>query len=166
MPVDSGGVRDDSDAMALIRDRFNRGELLVGGTSAGTAVQGGCSLHDDGFTIPMIDGGQARSVLVSGYDEGIAVFEGGLGLFSYGITDSHFSERARETRLVKLAQQQGVRFGLVWVKPRPYWYVAGFETMALNKRGCRCWAPAAFISPTWAVLPCCLATTARWRWSK
>ncbi|GGX38158.1 cyanophycinase [Saccharospirillum salsuginis] len=111
MPEVSAGVREDSDAMALIRQRFNDGDLIVGGTSAGTAVQGGGSLNDDGFTIPMIDGGTAHDVLVDGYDSGIAVFEGGLGLFDYGITDTHFSERARETRLVKLAQQTGVRFG-------------------------------------------------------
>lgn len=111
MPLVSEGVREDSDVMALIRQRFVAGELLVGGTSAGTAVQGGGSLYNDGFTIPMIDGGSAHDVLVDGYDSGIAVFEGGLGLFDYGITDTHFSERARETRLVKLAQQSGVRFG-------------------------------------------------------
>ena len=111
MPEVSEGVREDSDAMALIRQRFNDGDLIVGGTSAGTAVQGGGSLNDDGFTIPMIDGGSAHDVLVNGYDSGIAVFEGGLGLFDYGITDTHFSERARETRLVKLARQTGVRFG-------------------------------------------------------
>lgn len=111
MPEVSAGVREDSDAMVLIRQRFNDGDLIVGGTSAGTAVQGGGSLNDDGFTIPMIDGGTAHDVLVDGYDSGIAVFEGGLGLFDYGITDTHFSERARETRLVKLAQQTGVRFG-------------------------------------------------------
>ena len=111
MPEVSAGAREDSDAMALIRQRFNDGDLIVGGTSAGTAVQGGGSLDDDGFSIPMIDGGTAHDVLVDGYDSGIAVFEGGLGLFDYGITDTHFSERARETRLVKLAQQSGVRFG-------------------------------------------------------
>lgn len=105
------GERSDSPAMALIRERFEAGELLVGGTSAGTAVQGGGYLNDASNLIPMIDGGQPYHVIQTGYDEGIAVFEGGLGLFNFGITDTHFSERARETRLVKLAEQTDVQFG-------------------------------------------------------
>ncbi len=110
MPIVNGD-RIDSAEMALIRQRFNANELLISGTSAGTAVQGGGYLNNDSHVNPMIDGGTAHDVLVSGYDEGIAVFEGGLGLFNYGITDTHFSERARETRLIKLAQQANVQFG-------------------------------------------------------
>jgi cyanophycinase len=106
-----GETRADSPEMALIRERFNAGELLVGGTSAGTAVQGGSYLNAAANVTPMIDGGQAYEVTQSGYDSGIAVFEGGLGLFNYGITDTHFSERARETRLIKLAEQSQVQFG-------------------------------------------------------
>jgi cyanophycinase len=105
------GERSDSNEMALIRERFEKGELLVGGTSAGTAVQGGGYLNDAANVNPMIDGGQSYDVTQSGFDEGIVVFEGGLGLFNFGITDTHFSERARESRLVKLSEQTDVRFG-------------------------------------------------------
>jgi cyanophycinase len=110
MPI-INGKRVDSVEMALIRERFEAGDLLVGGTSAGTAVQGGGYLNESANVNPMIDGGQAHDVLRDGYDAGIAVFEGGTGLFNYGITDTHFSERARETRLIKLAQQSDVSLG-------------------------------------------------------
>ena len=59
----------------------------------------------------MIDGGTNYDVLVGGYPSSAFVETGGLGLFTLGVTDTHFSERARETRLIKLLQQQDTRFG-------------------------------------------------------
>jgi hypothetical protein len=37
--------------------------------------------------------------------------KGGLGFFSYGVLDSHFSKRTREARLTRLVQETGVRYG-------------------------------------------------------
>jgi cyanophycinase len=37
--------------------------------------------------------------------------EGGLGLFPFGITDTHFSERGREARLVRLLSDTKTRYG-------------------------------------------------------
>ncbi|GAL18093.1 secreted cyanophycinase CphE [Vibrio maritimus] len=101
----------DSEEMALIRERYQEGNLLVGGSSAGTAVMTGGKLDADSNTNPMIDGGTNYDVLVGGYPSSAFVETGGLGLFTLGVTDTHFSERARETRLIKLLQQQDTRFG-------------------------------------------------------
>ncbi|GAL29003.1 secreted cyanophycinase CphE [Vibrio variabilis] len=101
----------DSEEMALIRERYQEGKLLVGGSSAGTAVMTGGKLDADSNTNPMIDGGTNYDVLVGGYPSSAFVETGGLGLFTLGVTDTHFSERARETRLIKLLQQQDTRFG-------------------------------------------------------
>ncbi|WP_162674445.1 cyanophycinase [Vibrio variabilis] len=101
----------DSEEMALIRQRYEEGKLLVGGSSAGTAVMTGGQLDANANTNPMIDGGTNYDVLVGGYPSSAFVATGGLGLFTLGVTDTHFSERARETRLIKLLQQQQTRFG-------------------------------------------------------
>ncbi len=101
----------DSEEMALIRQRYEAGKLLVGGSSAGTAVMTGGKLDANANTNPMIDGGTNYDVLVGGYPSSAYVESGGLGLFTLGVTDTHFSERARETRLIKLLQQQQTRFG-------------------------------------------------------
>ncbi|GAL32237.1 secreted cyanophycinase CphE [Vibrio maritimus] len=101
----------DSEEMALIRQRYEEGKLLVGGSSAGTAVMTGGKLDANANTNPMIDGGTNYDVLVDGYPSSAYVETGGLGLFPLGVTDTHFSERARETRLITLLQQQQTRFG-------------------------------------------------------
>ncbi|MGB7996310.1 MAG: cyanophycinase [Photobacterium halotolerans] len=101
----------DSPEMAAIRSRFEQGALVIGGTSAGAAVQGGGRLTPNDAINPMIDGGTAYDVLTSGYPAHLMNAEGGLGVFNWGVTDTHFSERARQTRLIKLAHQQDVRFG-------------------------------------------------------
>ena len=108
---DELGVYQDTPELIAIRDQVRLGKLVLGGTSAGTAVQAGGQLNESANTNPMIDGGQSYDVLLSGYDEGIMVDQGGIGLFKWGITDTHFSERGRQARLIALAQQQGVRFG-------------------------------------------------------
>ncbi len=101
----------DSPEMAAIRARYEAGKLVIGGSSAGTAVQTGGQLHAGAATNPMVDGGSSHDVLRDGYSAGLMHETGGLGVFQWGIADTHFSERAREGRLITLAQQQGVRFG-------------------------------------------------------
>lgn len=98
----TGGV--DSAEMAAIRARIVGGEAALSGTSAGTAVA--CSP-------PMISGGETYDALVRGahplpcatcsVDDLIFDAAGGLGLFSYGTLDSHFSQRGRQGRLIRLA---------------------------------------------------------------
>ena len=82
---------------------------VVVGTSAGTAVQSGGQAH--GGNVVMITNGTSLSALKEGAQAIDAPSErsnsdsltynrfGGLGTFSYGVLDTHFSERNRTLRL-------------------------------------------------------------------
>lgn len=105
------------------------GRLLVGGTSAGTAVMSGSESEG----IPMITNGESRHALAFGAHataaperdcdeagtcpEGLYAASltyhppGGAALFPWGILDTHFSERGREGRLIQLALATATRFG-------------------------------------------------------
>ena len=117
--IDSNG---DSEEMKIIRRRVNSGELALAGTSAGTAVQGGPSLTE---RIPMISGGESYEALVNKPLDHLCLTsacsddlqydpEGGLGLFTVGILDTHFSQRGRQGRLVRLGMllNVGLAFGV------------------------------------------------------
>ncbi|MCX7569754.1 cyanophycinase [Tumebacillus sp. DT12] len=95
--------RTDSPALAAIRSKWNSG-AIVAGTSAGTAILA---------QSPMITGGESYEALrygsytsVSGdnlsYDP-----KGGFGFFKEGLIDTHFSERGRQGRIVRLASDTG-----------------------------------------------------------
>lgn len=121
----------DSAELAIIRQRFEQGELVVGGTSAGTAVQAGGVFAQR--PVPMLSNGQTGTAFSRGpfataapaqdcamqQDCGNGVLggdltyqaSGGTGLFNLGILDTHFSERDREGRLALLAAYTGTRFG-------------------------------------------------------
>lgn len=99
----SKGTRTDSPAMVALRSKYEQG-AVVAGTSAGTAVQTGA---------PMITEGESYEALLKGPTSLIGpppvVRElyynplGGLGFFNYGLTDTHFSERGRQGRIIRLA---------------------------------------------------------------
>lgn len=107
----------DSPELALLRQRLARHELVVAGTSAGTAVMSG------GMGVPMIASGDSLAALGTGAfamaplggtcqgacrvpepEEPLTYApDGGLGLFPFGPLDTHFAERGRELRLLRLA---------------------------------------------------------------
>ncbi|MBT1444826.1 cyanophycinase [Shewanella sp. JM162201] len=108
-----------SPALALIKQRLADGKLVIGGTSAGTAVMASGA---------MITGGTSQGALEQGVKAAAPVSErcetlscdapiapntltyrpgGGLGLYPFGVTDTHFSEREREIRLVLLQDATG-----------------------------------------------------------
>jgi cyanophycinase len=98
--------RGDTPALAAIRSRHAAGAVLAG-TSAGTAIM------VDG---PMVTGGESYEALRYGpyttpsgddlaYDP-----QGGFGFFDYGLLDTHFSERGRQGRIVRLADYTNVPF--------------------------------------------------------
>lgn len=121
---------NDSDAFTLIKQRMQSGLLIVGGTSAGTAVQSGGVYN--GRPVPMISNGWSETAFTRGVfatdappaycpdleDCGAGIWgsdvtyqvSGGSGLFSLGILDTHFSERDRQPRLALLAAITGTRF--------------------------------------------------------
>ncbi|MFN4291718.1 MAG: cyanophycinase [Permianibacter sp.] len=126
----------DSPELALIRRRFDDGELAVMGTSAGTAVQSG----NVTTKLPMIAGGSTAQALrqparaatpplpfcqfrqdcpvdinAETKADADALFyraEGGTGLFRFAVLDTHFSERGRQGRLLALLQQTGFPFAI------------------------------------------------------
>jgi cyanophycinase len=103
----------DTPELAAIRRAMANG-ALVGGTSAGTAVQ---------VSGPMITGGESYDALrrapvdeLSPRRGGRLSYHagGGLGLFKWGALDTHFNERGRSGRLIRLADatRQKLAFGV------------------------------------------------------
>lgn len=120
-----------SPELQQIEAMLKNGDMIVAGTSAGTAVMSGGSFA--GSRIPMITNGDSYSAMQYGaFDlpapkrgcdkdqscsNGLAedhltyTSAGGLGLFSFGVLDTHFSERGRQGRLVRLLNDTHSRFG-------------------------------------------------------
>lgn len=121
----------DSAALRLIRQQIKAGQLIMAGSSAGTAVQAGGSYLQQATV--MISNGQSETAFLQGAVAAPAPLpgcrfaqscgpglsersltyqaQGGLGLFPWGVLDTHFSERGREGRLLALVAQTGARFG-------------------------------------------------------
>ncbi len=116
-----GLLTQQSPILNRLATRFAAGQLVVAGTSAGAAVQSGHTWQTQ--RIPMIGGGASYDALLEGFKQGagptpsddgkqaLMYQEGGFGFFPYGVVDTHFSERAREARLIRLVDQQQVRYG-------------------------------------------------------
>jgi cyanophycinase len=120
----------DTPELSLIRQQVQAGKLIVGGTSAGTAVQAG-GVHGQ-KPVPMLTNGDSSVAMQRGafghpppsqrcgnalqcVDGLLAndltyLANGGSGLFSLGLLDTHFSERERETRLALFAAETKQRF--------------------------------------------------------
>lgn len=98
--------RGDSPALAAIRSKYNAGAVLAG-TSAGTAIMVGG---------PMVTGGESYEALRYGpyttpYGDDLSYDpQGGFGFFNYGLLDTHFSERGRQGRIVRLADYTNTSF--------------------------------------------------------
>lgn len=112
----------------LIQEKVKQGRMIVGGTSAGTAVQAGRMFNN--LPIPMISNGTSEQAIKRGAFAAFAPSQrcvsaqcsgaigpddltfmptGGSGLFNIGILDTHFSERDREGRLIALALETSAR---------------------------------------------------------
>ena len=131
-------VRQDADGnytlpsaqLAILQRRHAQGELVVAGTSAGNHIQGGGVWR--GKPVPMIGGGDSYDVLKKGFQHGhgpagdapeLGLSEqttsyapalyplGGLGVFRFGVLDSHFSRRAREARLIRAVHDSAMDYG-------------------------------------------------------
>lgn len=106
--------------ITTLRHRFNAGQLVVAGTSAGNHIQGGGTWNNT--AVPMIGGGDSYAALTGGFAQGTgAALEtaasatryaaGGHGFFKYGVLDSHFSRRTREARLVRATKEGSMDYG-------------------------------------------------------
>lgn len=110
--------------LAALRNKFNAGQLVISGTSAGTAVQSGKKGTKEAG---MITGGTSDGAMIAGAEDKAPWIErvdphatirpvtyhgeGGLKFFPYGVLDTHFSERGRQLRLAKLVLASDARFG-------------------------------------------------------
>lgn len=94
----------DTLVLAALKDMLKSG-AVVGGTSAGTACQSAAVMITSGsswnaLTYGAFSGGpKPLNPDYLTYDE-----NGGLGLLTGWVTDTHFSERGREGRLIRLLQ--------------------------------------------------------------
>lgn len=111
--------------LSVLLRRLEQGEMVIGGTSAGAAVQS---------TRHMISNGSNSSALLHGAvaspppdpgcrrarscPEGLTGDslthhpQGGLGSSPFGVVDTHFSERQRQFRLLQLLIESEQRYGL------------------------------------------------------
>jgi len=120
----------DNKALMLIKNKLANNTLVIGGTSAGTAVMSGGFFNNTANV--MITNGQSSTAIARGAKKNVLPQEGcqksnrcdkevlnedltynekgGLGLFHWGIMDTHFSERGRQGRLAELALATNARF--------------------------------------------------------
>jgi len=95
--------RTDSPVLAAIRNKLLSG-TVVAGSSAGTAIMA---------KTPMITGGESHNALkygsytTVGGDDLSYDAKGGFGFFQEGLIDTHFSERGRQGRIIRLAADTG-----------------------------------------------------------
>jgi cyanophycinase len=126
----SGNYQMRNQQINLLQRRHAAGLLAVGGTSAGAHIQGGGLWR--GKPVPMIGGGDSFDALKQGFGTGrgpagdeatagqpeattangpVLYPQGGLGVFRYGVLDTHFSRRAREARLIRATHESGMDYG-------------------------------------------------------
>lgn len=107
---------EDRPWMQSIRRRHAAGQLVIAGTSAGTAVQSNNEMLMGGDSSGAINSGVQQGNAHAGPipDDritGVMVHRRGTALFPLGILDSHFSERGRWLRLQHVLMTSGARFG-------------------------------------------------------
>jgi len=101
------------------------GSVVVGGTSAGTAVQSGVAMVSNGTSAQaLIGGARARIPIAPGcgragrcadglHEDSLTYWPaGGLGLLPGWTIDTHFSERGRELRLLILMHSADADFAM------------------------------------------------------
>ncbi len=95
----------DSPFLSRLKHLYRNSQVLVVGTSAGSAVMAT-------KRSTMITGGESWQAVVHGaFEEGKTSIRnaltynpyGGFGMFTLGLIDTHFSERGRQGRIVRLA---------------------------------------------------------------
>jgi cyanophycinase len=109
--------------LAELRAAYASGRLVVGGTSAGAAVQSASWMLTNGNVAeavalphtlqPPPEPGCDRGGRCDGPPEAVLALwpQGGLGLARDAIVDTHFSERARELRLLRAMQAAAAAWG-------------------------------------------------------
>jgi cyanophycinase len=97
--------RAKSSALDAILNKYAAG-ALVAGSSAGTAIQNAAPMVTGGESYNALRYGSYSSISASNPDDLSYDASGGFGLFTYGLIDTHFSERGRQGRIVRLASDR------------------------------------------------------------
>lgn len=101
-------IRTDTALIEVLREQFDAGAVIAG-TSAGTAVQPVEPMITNGETYEALRDGPISFIGSPPFNNTLYYNPlGGLGFFEYGLIDSHFSERGRQGRLIRLASDLGV----------------------------------------------------------
>jgi len=95
-------TRVDSPALAMIRAMHMRGELTLAGTSAGMAIMQGAGMVTGGESYPGLKFGASPAVDPTREERLTYDPIGGFNFFTLGLLDTHFSERGRQGRLMRL----------------------------------------------------------------
>ncbi|WP_411361063.1 cyanophycinase [Pseudidiomarina sp. YC-516-91] len=111
--------------LELIQQRLAASTLVLGGTSAGTAVQSPQPMISNGSSrAALLDGAVAApapqvgcerdGTCLRGVSSDSLTYDalGGLATFAAGILDTHFSERGRQARLMRLAADTKTPFAV------------------------------------------------------
>ncbi|MCH8493653.1 MAG: cyanophycinase [Idiomarina sp.] len=102
--------------LRLLQQRVAEGAMVAGGTSAGTAIMPALAMISNGTSHaaltegavamplpPAVDCERDNSCAPAGSANSLTYrAEGGIGLFPFGLLDTHFSERGRQARLLQL----------------------------------------------------------------
>ncbi|MBD0269189.1 MAG: cyanophycinase, partial [Cyanobacteria bacterium Co-bin8] len=101
-------TRTDTALIEALRGQFDAGAVIAG-TSAGTAVQPSAPMITNGESYEGLRDGSFSFIGSPPFDNTLYYNPlGGLGFFDYGLLDSHFSERGRQGRVIRLASDLGV----------------------------------------------------------
>lgn len=101
------GTRTTTPLLRALRNRFNNG-AVVAGTSAGTTVQTASPMITEGESFESFLDKPTALIGSPPLDPELYYNPlGGLDLFKYGLLDTHFSERGRQGRIIRLAAEVG-----------------------------------------------------------
>lgn len=121
---------EPSAALQRLLERLDAGQLVLGGTSAGTAVQaarpksGAAAMIVSGASLPTTAAtaikllppypGCAAARACQGVDADALLYHpgGGLGSFTPGVLDTHFAQRGRDYRLARLMLDARIDLGV------------------------------------------------------
>ncbi|MDX2111897.1 MAG: cyanophycinase [Verrucomicrobiota bacterium] len=100
----------DTPALAAIREVYARGGV-IGGTSAGAAIQSSLMITGGSSTGALLEGSRATYGSMKEQEAGAVSTGKGLGFLPQGVIDQHFDSKARLGRLiVVLLESEGQEF--------------------------------------------------------
>jgi cyanophycinase len=102
---DTNGARQPTPALIALWETFNINGGMIGGSSAGTSCQPTNPMITDGTSYYGILKGAIVDGTIPNDDDNYLTFDpaGGIGVFPYGLLDTHFADRGRQGRFMMLA---------------------------------------------------------------